>query len=559
MNAFVQYLDQFNVLSPNHAKIYDEYSGGGTQFQLNISTQIEDYLLSVFANHPRSIIMTGNAGDGKTRLCRAVYEHFSGQCLVNWPVTGKEELDYAKGKIRIIKDLSELQESDIKLVLCDLQHQWLEGHTAQVYYLIAANEGKLTRFLSQDAELEPLALEVKQQFLDHNESNEQFELINLQHVSSSLYARRILNEWNQEENWADCQACGKAESCIILHNHRKTAQAAIEQRLVEQYRLLDCRGTHLTMREILIHISYVLTGGLTCQDIHNAGYEAVEQQSKLAYYNNFYGIHMPGTASIERGATQQFVGLDPGQLSVSQIDDYLLNGDLSSEALIAEQHRLLFNEAIDLLFGYYRKQIEISRNREESTLSVDVADLMPAFRRKYFFEASDEQTGIREKLVPYIHFYRFLQVLSSIPEQSKIRQSLIRGLNRAFTQKLVDRDENQLLAVTELMLVHQSYSISQVTLEAEQKRTGVDHAASYLWLMIDRGRGPRLKLDLTVFEYLMRLAHGELNGALKLETDILIGTFRNNLIHYSEPNEYALSVLNQDANKGVYVQKMMSI
>lgn len=557
MNAFVQYLDQFNVLSPNHARIYDEYSGDETQLQLNIHTRIEAHLLSVFTDQPRSVIMTGNAGDGKTRLCRVVYEHFERKKLVDWPETGEIELHYERGKIRIIKDLSELQESEIERVLTDLQRQLAEGHGERVYYLIAANEGKLSRFLSQYAQFGLLADEVKGRFLDHTRNDGQFELVNLQHVSSSLYASRILNEWNQEANWTPCQSCGKAESCMIAHNHRKTAQAEVEKRLVEQYRLLDCRGIHLTMREILIHISYVLTGGLTCEDVHNARYEDIERQSQLVYYNNFYGIHMPGAASIERGAAQQFAGLDPGQLSISQIDDYLLNGDLSSEAEIAEQHGQLFDDGIDLLFGYYRKQIEISRNREESKLSVDVTALMPMFRRKYFFEAAGRQADIRKKLVPYAHFYRFLDVLGSKSEQARVKQPLIRGLNRAFTQKLVDREENQLLAATELMLVHQIYSSGQVALQAEQQRNELDHVPSYLWLTVDRG--PRLRLDLTVFEYLMRLAGGELNGALKLETDILIGTFRNSLIHHSESHEYDLSVLTQDANKGVYIHKAISI
>jgi len=64
-NPFVTYLDQFNVLSPNHAKIYDEYTHDDSSKEYNysftISTKVEQYLRGVFTDNPRSIIQTGNA------------------------------------------------------------------------------------------------------------------------------------------------------------------------------------------------------------------------------------------------------------------------------------------------------------------------------------------------------------------------------------------------------------------------------------------------------------------------------------------------------------------
>ena len=79
MNSFINYLDQFNVLSPNHSKIYDEYTydEGEKSYSFKIETKIENYLIEIFNNNAHSVILTGNAGDGKTILCRSIYNYFS--------------------------------------------------------------------------------------------------------------------------------------------------------------------------------------------------------------------------------------------------------------------------------------------------------------------------------------------------------------------------------------------------------------------------------------------------------------------------------------------------
>ncbi|TRY24777.1 hypothetical protein FOI68_14640 [Brevibacillus sp. LEMMJ03] len=254
MNEFVNYLDQYNVLSPNHAKIYDEYTDSMASFQFKIKTKIEEFIIEMFAKHPRSLILTGNAGDGKTRLCRTVYETFSGQTLTVWPECGIVEVPYVNGCIRIVKDLSELKEDIIFKELHSLQNHVLNDHSNRVYYLIAANEGKLTKSLISHPELQQLNHMVSNRFSSHEHNDDRLHLINLQDVTSSIYAKRILDEWNKNENWSACQKCPKQTQCVIYLNHVRTSVDQIKERLVEQYRLLDCLGIHVTMREILIHI-----------------------------------------------------------------------------------------------------------------------------------------------------------------------------------------------------------------------------------------------------------------------------------------------------------------
>lgn len=550
MNSFVQYLDQFNVLSPNHAKIYDEYTQSTDQYRFAIDTNIERFLLKLFNEDPRSVIMTGNAGDGKTRLCRTIYERITGQHLLKWPDSGILEASFNNGTLRIVKDLSELTDTVILDELQLLQQLIADGHANKLYFLIAANEGKLTKFLSQYPELHSLSQMVNKRFLDHRTNNKQLHLVNLQDVTSSIYATRIMEEWNREENWVDCEVCSRKKNCVIQLNHRRMSQPLIRNRLVEQYRLLDCLGIHVTMREILIHISNVMTGGLTCEQVKSAGYKDIEDHSKLAYYDNFYGVNVKESGASEQGAVRYFKHLDPGKLSISSIDDYLMNGDISGDDQIVQKHQMLFDDEIDLLFGYYRKLIERYRIQDPDNESMAIFDQMAKFRRKYFFETSEQDESTRELLTPYLHFYRFLDCLKDRQTLASTRKELIHGLNRNFSKKLISRGETNLFVVNENLLIHESYSPSQVKLSIDEERSDIDYLPSKMFITVNHET--RLEVRLPVFEYLLRLAGGGLFVTLKQEVDILLGTFKNDLIYRSELDEFCLQVFAIDPNKGVY-------
>ena len=557
MNNFVRYLDQFNVLSPNHSKIYDEYSDANEQFAIKIDTKIEDHLLKLFNTNPRSVIMSGNAGDGKTRLCRSIYENFTGEPNLVWPESGIMEILFNEGKIRIVKDLSELTDTVILKELTLLQSYIQNQHDSKIYYLIAANEGKLTKFLSQHESLSYLREKISGRFLNYEENDDQLYLVNLQDVTSSIYADRILKEWNEEKNWTACEECNKKNKCVINLNHRRLTENQVRERIVEQYRLADCLGIHITMREILIHMSYVITGGLTCDDIMNADYSVIVKHSEYAYYNNFYGIQLSEGSSEEMSVVNIFKKFDPGNVSVSTIDDFLLNGDLSLDDTIIKNHSKIFDNEIDMLFGYIRRNIDLYRIQDTTNEAKELFEFMPKLRRKYFFEDNwnDNQNGY--ELIPYRYFYNFIEIINDKSKHSGARKEIIQGLNAAFSKKLISDSETQLFAVNENLLIHQAFTSGQVKLNVEIQRDDIDFLPSKIYMVL--GDQARLEVRLPVFEYLYRVSRGGLFSTLKHEVEILLNTFRNDLINTSELEEYELCILSIDENKGEYSVKTIDI
>ena len=551
-NSFVDYLNQFNVLSPNHSKIYDEYTYEAKEknFSFTIETKIEDHLITLFKNEPRSVILTGNAGDGKTRLCRSVFNYFSSSKLNDWPDEGIIDLEFDKGTIRFVKDLSELKEEIIEHELSKLQNYIQNDHQEKVYYLIAANEGKLTKFLSQQSSMNYLKEIVRESLRDYSNNTTHFSVFNLLDVTSSLYVDKVLEEWNKESNWELCNSCSRKKTCIIQFNHEKTSKEHVKDRLVEQYRLLDYLSTHITMRELLIHISYVLTGGYDCSDIRNAKHEEFAKQMDRPFYENFYGHGIEAEAFSEMKALKAFREIDPGNYSISNIDDFIVNGDLSSNKYLEEIHKEIFNSDLDLKLGYFIKKLDIYRNHNKENNDNFIDEWINKLRRKFYFEFPDESMFARKSLIPFDYISDYGDLFGDVQKQGKIRRDLINGFNRAFSKKLV-APTHDLLATNDNLMIHGTYKMKNLKVHQENARSEMDHRASKFLLVVEEVSIP---MDLHLFEYLMRLNAGNTHNLLREDVEILLDTFKNELIKLSEPDPDILSILRYDNDKGMYIE-----
>ncbi|MFC7370746.1 hypothetical protein ACFQPF_03555 [Fictibacillus iocasae] len=557
-NDFVYYLDQFNVISPNHAKIYDEYTNTNERFTFTIQTKVEEYLESIFEKNPHSVILSGNAGDGKTRLCRQIYNSLSNEKLLEWPESGIIELEFGKGTLRIVKDLSELKDEIIYRELSDLNRGIQNNHSNKIFYLIAANEGKLSKFLSQYEELEALREMVKNRFQSYENNDNRLTVINLLDVTSSVYVEKVLNEWNKEENWNICEECPMNKRCIIYHNHKKSSDNKVQKSIVNQYRILDYLDTHITMREMLIHNSYVLTGGYTCRDIYDADYRELEEQTKRVYYQNFFGHDVIHEAFSEMKAMKVFKSIDPGVYSHSVVDDFIINGDISGNVELEKIHKEIFNNAIDLQFGFFLKQLKLYRDHNKTSDHGLITKWIPQLRRKLFFELNDTEQINVKTLLPFEYVTEYEQLFDDKQKQKHLKKELANGLNRSFSKKLVENKKNaELISTSENLLIHEVFKVKEIRFEQEEERNDLDRIPSNFRVIINSSLV--LPINLFLFEFLMRVNGGSTFNILQQEVEILIDTFKNELIQISEPSDEQLNVLRLDKNKGLYVEDAIMI
>ncbi|HID62642.1 MAG TPA: DUF87 domain-containing protein, partial [Anaerolineae bacterium] len=87
-NPFIPYLNRYTTTSPDHEAAFDEFitqAPPPSGEPLRLETRTEAFLHDLFHRKcPPSVILTGNAGDGKTHLCRRIVKAFTGQPVTDW-------------------------------------------------------------------------------------------------------------------------------------------------------------------------------------------------------------------------------------------------------------------------------------------------------------------------------------------------------------------------------------------------------------------------------------------------------------------------------------------
>lgn len=553
-NPFVEYMASYDLTTADYTKIYDEYTSGE---QFTINSAMNETIVKQMQTNPISIIITGNAGDGKTRICRNVYAALTDHGLEKWDESGIEEVKVGDKTIRIIKDLSELQDDVIISELLNLKQSM---NSEDTFYLIAANEGKLTHALLQDPRLESLFNLIIPQLVDASaEKPNNLHVYNLLHTSSSIYARDILKKWNDDENWLPCQSCKQQQNCIIYHNHQKLKQKEVRKLIDRIYRSLDTTQVHMTIRELLIQLAYTHLGGLKCEDIHKAENADLQRQAKKVYYENFFGHTAPDTLFEDIPAFSEIRKYDAGLLSNSKVDDFILNGDLSGDTS-REQHNKLFGNAIDTEYGYFKQDLLNYRslaNHENS--GEHLANYwLPRLRRKYYFEITtlneDETATKIEKanersMIAYKYRVTFLGILSRKRVDLRYQKELIKGLNYYFAKQIVSSPENSLYVVSDKLFVHRIITASEMKWDVDIADKATDYKESYMYLKINE---VVLKVNLVLFEYLMRLANGGLPHILNDDVEILLNNFKNNIIMHNSNESDMLQILKYSSKKDAY-------
>jgi type II secretory pathway predicted ATPase ExeA len=71
-NFHVQRLHRFLPFDPSHEQIYEEYQK--SEDSLELETEALNYLLTILPKAPRLVVLTGDAGHGKTHLCRRLID-----------------------------------------------------------------------------------------------------------------------------------------------------------------------------------------------------------------------------------------------------------------------------------------------------------------------------------------------------------------------------------------------------------------------------------------------------------------------------------------------------
>jgi len=265
-----------------------------------VPTRLDTALLpAILRGDFKLVVVTGNAGDGKTAFVRRVEEEAG-------PATRLPHSNGAVFSIRGVRfesnydgsqDEGETANDDVLRGFfhpfrgCSVFSSAPEGR------IIAINEGKLADFLSREPSLSHLADSLSREC----DPPPGLAVVNLNRRSvtadadgtASIFRRQLAAVCN-DRFWGGCARCACADRCFIRHNVRTFADPAsgaeAAARLEWLLRMsLYRRKLHVTIRDARSFIAFLLASDCRCRDVRNlcraAGGPVSGEYRKHFYFN----------------------------------------------------------------------------------------------------------------------------------------------------------------------------------------------------------------------------------------------------------------------------------
>ncbi len=487
-----------------------------------VETRLDNRLAeSVLAGRHRLVIVTGNAGDGKTAFIQrveAVALEKGAKHTQN--AANGARLTYRGREIVTLYDGSQDEEdrtSDevLEAFLGPFATGRADGTSV---HLAAINEGRLRDFLlSHRDAFDGLARGVITTLDDplKTEFGDEIVVVNLNLRSvttggaDSIFSQQ-LQKIAAGPFWEPCQACDHRTVCPIKHNvdtfRDPTSGPAATERLrtlVDLVRLR--RRRHLTMRDVRSLIAHLLFRDRDCTEIPDLLADPDPMAVvDVAYFQGAAGLGVPEGSALERGASL-LREVDVALVANPDVDRAIARGRGPRSMAFPERTA---GEAM---------AERIAQAREEAGKGYD-ADVHrmrrahDAARRRLFYERADDGWW---EMPPYERLRQFQETLAAeddIAPRDAIRSEVIRAISMsegaadAALSKgvlwLATRDDNPAG-----LRSFRRFPESQFTVRA------VDMAMPYIETEADRlellhDSGARLTLDIDLLEVLDRLREG---------------------------------------------------
>lgn len=464
INSHVARLHRFLPFSSAHDQIYEEYQTG--EDNLDLATIAIDYAIAAIRNGAKCVILTGDAGHGKTHMCRRLlekgllgYEPDQARKLLQTSCDAQTAIPPADGKsevsLRIHKDLSEVQPPSRAAKLFEDAI-----NKPDECLIVCANEGRLRAIINSSGAgdaCKSVNNVIQDSFQRGVTADEHGDVhiinLNYQSVASNgngqqpSLLKRVLASWvGDRRRYRSCVTCSHHDECPIRRNHELLAEQGEEteiriQRLEEVFEVMERLGVVVTIREMLMLVSYLVTGGLDCTDIDKKATASQGDkgwQHHWAFYNLLFSP--PPNLPVERATKgipllTSLMKLDPGGIAVRTVDEKILNwgnlfapNQLDLQFKIGQGSRSMVVDAAHGIDDF----IGNPQNRAEMLMEADVVNsAVASLRRRSFFD----NTGIAGSVMLNLGFkygdlfVRLLQGDLQAHESVSIKNKIIAGLD----------------------------------------------------------------------------------------------------------------------------------
>lgn len=479
------------------------------------------------------VIITGNAGDGKTALIKNI-EHKAKQA---------KTLGHNNGATFIIQgipfisnyDGSQDQADRANDEVLDEFFKPFDGvssfHNTKEGRIIAINEGRLVDFLQASSQYKSLADVISNYFAKRGEEPlpEGVLIINLnlRSVTTSKenqdkderqdsILRQQVRKLVQPELWTACEGCSEANHCFIKYNVESLRDSAAGEEVISRLEMMVHaaslkRAFHITMRDLRSFLAYLITRDHSCKDIAQAYVET--ESNPYEYYKNFY-FNISDLSADDRGNEDRLIelvrSLDVAQVPLPGYDRDLYFEPHSPNNYISFESRSfdlidLFNSQKELLPAYQQQVDVVSKIKDWHNL----------FSRHQYFEG----VITYQKRLPYHSINDFNELLKN-PQHNEAIQATLKGLAKAIAlNEGCDQEafyEDKLILSSSHVRDPFSHSFRLFPLsDFELKVNNAEALADYLEyqpdnLILQHKRESHIKLNITLdlFEMLQYIQKG---------------------------------------------------
>jgi len=580
---WITFLRQYGPL-PRNESMYDEHISRSARRlkirQISFKHPLEGALFSVFrpeAGGARSVVLTGTAGDGKSHLCGKVWEMLGGsskEWSTNEIYFQLENVVIGDRAVRVhvIRDITALPDTDDAGRYVD-KSELLSRMAASVFadapedvFLLTANDGQLMEAWRKasitDAAMRTHAmLEARLINETDPEPDAKLTFLNLSTVSSTAVFDLVSTALLEHEGWSRCyeeqQELGFfGPRCPIRRNYELLKAPLMQSRLRSLFQLCDFNELHTPIRRVLMLLVNAILGHPEVKDkllVPGDVRGVVERETgyKASIYSNLFGANLARTKRESLEIFEYFSRFGIGQETTNRIDNILIFGSEDEKLLPYYQSLMVedaFYGATDRFRAAQHDYVEGPEN--VSGDEHEFLEMLADQRRALFFKIPPDLVD-ELKLWHMTVFTGAGEFLNDVAGPLKAGQSvarkiverLVKGLNRIFTGMLVST-ERELLLATSLSLSTARVSQlleDQISVRPRGRESiGITMNRGFpsLDVSLPGGKLCSLRLNLTRYEFLMRVSAGALPGNFSRECYEDILAFKSSLLSAAQPHRY---------------------
>lgn len=326
--------------------------------ELNVKTKLDDVVRKI-VRAGGSVVITGNAGDGKTHTIRLL------------------ESDLKAANARVVVDASELTQEQVIA-------EWATARSNGQPFCVAINEGPLIELIRNHRSSHPWLEGIQQQLLqlvnlvrveDEDDDGGRYEPqlgavvvidLSLRRTLAPELVKRIIDKLTDDVWYSGCTKCPANRTCPVTYNREMLRSPMIQERLVALLQRIAERGVRATFRELLAFVSFLIFGGRTCAELIREG----QSEQNRYYWNTFEGQGVI-FENLE-------LGLDPVRQTDARVDEALWRGQYVPEEFAGHQRMAVTVRNLDAI------------EEQQATLA---GDAFIALKRRWYFEHPDGRLG----------------------------------------------------------------------------------------------------------------------------------------------------------------------